>query len=349
MGSQISITIVTMGQTAAKPQVDEFKEAVPELQDLIPELKDVTLKGVVPLNDELGRGAYGSVFTVKHGDVVRAAKKIHPILIESVSDEEKQIIKDDFVRECLCCSSIRHPHIVEFVGVYYRSDQSSLPIMVMELMHTSLTKFVTSKSKISFGKKISILHDASQGLSFLHNHKPRILHRDLSPNNIMLTSKLVAKIGDLGVAKVVRAGSKETISKLQLTRAVPGTPDFMPPEVMEVNAVYGAPIDVFSFGGIALYVFSEEWPTPSGQKMKDPVTKQLRALTEAERRQQYLDKMTGKAAGLKKTVEQCLDDDADERPTIQEVSTILEPLRVSINYVRITIAILCNDKCIQMF
>ena len=36
-----------MGQTAAKPQVDEFKEAVPELQDLIPELKDVTLKGVV--------------------------------------------------------------------------------------------------------------------------------------------------------------------------------------------------------------------------------------------------------------------------------------------------------------
>ena len=348
-----------MGQTAAKPQVDEFKEAkpqvdefkeaVPELQDLIPELKDVTLKGVVPLNDELGRGAYGSVFTVKHGDVVRAAKKIHPILIESVSDEEKQRIKDDFVRECLCCSSIRHPHIVEFVGVYYRSDQSSLPIMVMELMHTSLTKFVTNKSKISFGKKISILHDASQGLSFLHNHKPRILHRDLSPNNIMLTSKLVAKIGDLGVAKVVRAGSKETISKLQLTRAVPGTPDFMPPEVMEVNAVYGAPVDVFSFGGIALYVFSEEWPTPSGQKMKDPVTKKLRALTEAERREQYLDKMTGKAAGLKKTVEQCLDDDADERPTIQEVSTVLEPLRVSKNYVRITIAILCNDKCIQMF
>ena len=306
-----------MGQLAAK-------------QDLIPELKDVTLNGVVPLNDELGRGAYGSVFTVKHGDVVCAAKKIHPILIESVSDEEKQRIKDDFIRECLCCSSIRHPHIVQFVGVFY-SDQSSLPLMVMELMDTSLTKFVVNnKSNISFGMKISVLLDASRGLGFLHNHKPRILHRDLSPNNIMLTSKLVAKIGDLGVAKVVRAGSKETISKLQLTRAMPGTPDFMPPEVMEVNAVYGAPIDVFSFGGIALYVFSEEWPTPSGQKMRDPVTKKLRALTEAERRQLYLNKMTGKAAGLRKMVEQCLDDDPEERPTIQEVSTIMEPLRVSI-------------------
>ena len=323
-----------MGQTAAKPQVHEFKEAVPELQNLIPELKDVTLKGVVPLNDELGLGAYGSVFTVKHGDVVRAAKKIHPILIESVSDEEKQRIKDDFIRECLCCSSIRHPHIVEFVGVYYRSDQSSLPIMVMELMHTSLTKFVTNnKSNISFDKKIAILHDASQGLSFLHNHKPQILHRDLSPNNIMLTSKLVAKIGDLGVAKVVRAGSKDTISKLRLTRAVPGTPDFMPPEVMEVNAAYGTPIDIFSFGGIALYVFSEEWPTPSALKQKDPNSKKMVTLTEAERRQQYLDKMTGKAIGLKRTVEQCLDDDPDERPPIQELSTTIESFKVRITIV----------------
>ena len=319
-----------MGQSAAKQQVDQFKKSVPELQDLIPELKDVTLKGVVPLNDELGRGAYGSVFTVKHDGVVCAAKKIHPILIESVSEEEKQRIKDDFIRECLCCSSISHPHIVQFVGVYYRSEQSSLPIMVMELMHVSLTKFVTNnKSNISFGRKISILHDASRGLSFLHDHKPQILHRDLSPNNIMLTSKLVAKIGDLGVAKVVRAGSKETISKLQLTRAVPGTPDFMPPEVMEVNAIYGAAIDVFSFGGIALYLFSEEWPTPSALKQKDRNSKKMITLTETERRQQYLDKMTGKAADLKKMVKQCLDDDPDERPPIQEVSTILEPLRVS--------------------
>ena len=261
---------------------------------------------------------------------VCAAKKIHPILIESVSEEDKKTIKYDFIRECLCCSNIQHPNIVQFKGVYYRSDQSSLPIMVMELMHTSLTKFVDSnKSKISFCRKISILHDASMGLNFLHSREPRILHRDLSPNNIMLTSQLVAKIGDLGVAKMVRAGSKETISKIQLTRAVPGTPDFMPPEVMEVKAVYGTSTDVFSFGGIALYVFAEEWPTPTALKQKDPNTKKMVTLNEAERRQQYLDKMTGKAAELRKIVQQCLDDDPDERPLIQEVSTIIKPLRVS--------------------
>ena len=309
-----------MGQTAAK-------------KDPIPELKDVTLKGVVALNEELGRGAYGSVFTVKHNGIVRAAKKIHSNLIENVSNEEKQGIKDDFIRECLCCSSIQHPNIVQFVGVYYPAADSSFPVMVMELMSSSLASFLEkNKSKIVFRKKISMLHDVSTGLSFLHSRKPKILHRDLSSNNVMLTSQLVAKIGDLGVAKVVRSDNRQTKSKL--TKA-PGTVHFMPPEALveEDNPVYDTPIDVFSFGGIALHVFSEEWPTPGASKMRDPVTKKLVALSEAKRRQKYLDKMTGKAAGLKKTIEQCLDDEPDKRPLIQEVSIIIEPLKVNITVI----------------
>ena len=265
---------------------------------------------------------------MKHDGIVRAAKKIHSLLIENVSNEEKQRIKDDFIRECLCCSSIRHPNIVQFVGVFYPGG-SSFPVMVMELMSSSLTSFLeNNKSKIIFRNKISMLHDVSTGLSFLHSRKPKILHRDLSSNNVMLTSELVAKIGDLGVAKVVRADNRQTKSKL--TKA-PGTLHFMPPEALvEDNPVYDTPIDVFSFGGIALHVFSEEWPTPGGQKMKDPVTKKLVALSEAERRQRYLDKMTGKAAGLRKMVEQCLDDDPIERPTIQEVSNTVEAFKVNI-------------------
>jgi len=75
-------------------------------------LKDVTLKGVIPLQKELGRGAYGRVFAVKYCGVICAAKEIHQILIDAVNPEEKQAIKDSFIRECLHCSSLHHPNIV---------------------------------------------------------------------------------------------------------------------------------------------------------------------------------------------------------------------------------------------
>ena len=104
----------------------------------------------------------------------------------------------------------------------------------------------------------------------------------------------------------------------------------MPPEAQVDNQAYGTPIDVFSFGGMVLHMFSEEWPAPSAIKQKDPYTKKMITLTEVERRVQYLDKMTGKADGLRKMVEQCLHDDPDERPPIQEVSTIIEQLKVKI-------------------
>ena len=289
-------------------------------------LKDVTIEGVSLIGEELGRGAYGKVFTVKYCGMVCAAKEIHPILIEGVRPAEKKTIVDNFIRECHHCSVIRHPNIVQFLGVYYSSNKSELPIMVMELMDTSLTSFVeNNQSSISMVTKISILYDISLGLSYLHTHDPVIIHRDLSPNNIMLTGHLVAKIGDLGVAKVIRADSRQTRSKLT---TAPGTVDFMPPETLDANPLYGTAVDVFSFAGIALHVFAEEWPTPCGLKKRDPVTKKLLALTEAERRQKYLDKIPEDAIVLKQLFERCLDDDSIERPCIQEVSEMIELLKV---------------------
>ena len=127
---------------------------------------------------------------------------------------------------------------------------------------------------------MTILYDVSLGLTFLHTRKPVVIHRDLSPNNEMLTTHLVAKIGDLGVAKVVRADNRQTRGKL--TKA-PGTLHFMPPEALsEDNPVYGTPVDVFSFGGIAVHLFSEEWPTPSAPKIEDPITEELVALSEVK-------------------------------------------------------------------
>ena len=103
----------------------------------------------------------------------------------------------------------------------------------------------------------------------------------------------------------------------------------MPPETLEEeDPVYGTPVDVFSFAGVALHLFSEEWPAPTSQVKKDPITKKLVALTEVERRQRYLDKMTGGASVLRGMVESCLENDPADRPSIKNVSEIIKSLKV---------------------
>ena len=158
-------------------------------------IQGFVLKGVTSLNrKELGRGAYGKVCAVKYCQTVCAAKEIHSILIEDVGEPERRLTIDSFLRECRQCSMLRHPNVIQFLGVYYptgvgEANRMRLPVMVMEMMADSLTSFVGQKhEKIPVHIKYSIVHDVSLGLCYLHNHDPPIVHRDLSPNNVLLTA-----------------------------------------------------------------------------------------------------------------------------------------------------------------
>ena len=123
------------------------------------------------------------------------------------------------------------------------------------------------------------------GLDYLHSRSPPVIHRDLTPNNIMLSSQLTAKIGDLGVAKAIRTDSRRTKNKLT---SAPGMTDFMPPEALHDDAVYNTSLDVFSFGGIMIYVITEEWPTPKASTEYDTKTRCTKGFNEVERRQHAL-------------------------------------------------------------
>ena len=276
----------------------------------------LVLSGVIPLNRELGRGAYGRVYEVEYCELACAAKEIHSILVESVNANERKCIVQLFLKECRQCSELRHPNIIQFLGVYYPVDSTTvtqLPVMVMEMMANSLTAFVKEYENIPIHIKFAIVYDVALGLCYLHNHDPPIVHRDLSPNNILLTANHVAKISDLGVAKVIKADNKKTMTK------VPGTVDFMPPEANTSTPIYGTAMDVFSFAGIILHTFNQCWPTPEQERKYDVTTRKMVALSEIERRQQHLDKITGPGEALKLLIKECLDYDPDQRPHITSV------------------------------
>ena len=196
------------------------------------------------------------------------------------------------------------------LGVHYPTQDTELPWLVMEMMDTSLTQFLIDKQQdtVILTTKLSILVDISEGLQYLHSQD--ILHRDLSSNNILLTTKdLVAKIADLGMAKVVKQNKTMT-----QTRA-PGTIYFMPPEALSVKPHYSKPVDVFSLACVALHVMSHQWPEPKDQV--EIVNNSMVAHTEVQRRDQYLEYCT--PPSLKALVTLCLSNDPKQRPDISIV------------------------------
>ena len=107
--------------------------------------------------------------------------------------------------------------IVTSLGVYYPAmDQYRLPVMVMEKMQHSLRSPVENYDNIPLNVKLSILDDVCLGLRYLHSRNPSIVRRDLTPNNILLSCRLEAKITDLGVAKVtVRSDNQKMMINFQ--------------------------------------------------------------------------------------------------------------------------------------
>ena len=300
------------------------------VEDISDQLRHLTVSqsDVEFLRDQhLGRGACGIVFKARYRGSVCAAKEIHSILIDAAyTPAERRILQDNFIRECDHCSKLNHPNIVRFIGIYH-PPQQLFPVMIMELMDESLTAYA-EKPNISFKRRISILHDVAEGLSYLHSRNPPVIHRDLSPNNILLKHLPllpVAKIADLGVAKVINV--EDTKSKQYLTK-VPGTVHFMPPEALEDDPQYDTSLDVFSYGGITLYTITGKWPEPTALAKYDPMTHQVRGFSEVERHQEHLDKMTGEAEVLRPLVDACLHNDPVKCPSILQLSAEIKPLKV---------------------
>ena len=118
-----------------------------------------------------------------------AAKKIHDFFQDPRQMPRHGIDKaaSEFVQECQLMSTLRHPHIVQFLGVCFLPG-SSMPALVMEKLATSLHDILDPEpppptKPVSL--KCSVLHDVARGLSFLQSHSPPIIHRDLSARNVL--------------------------------------------------------------------------------------------------------------------------------------------------------------------
>ena len=291
------------------------------------QLSELLLKSNVrETGRELGRGAYGVVVEVEVNGLRCAAKKLHPILLET-DPEGCRAVSSRFVEECNQHSRQRHPNIVQLLGVYFPSPKAELPLMVMELMEMSLCACLERHPNLVVSLKNDILIDVGQGLLHLHSQQPPIIHRDLTANNVLLTSELRAKIADLGVARIVKSNPSVQSAKQTVQ---PGTLAYMPPEALSLEPSYNTKLDVFSFGVLILHVFTNKWPIPTLQFVKSPDNpKMFYQVSEVDRRTEYL-KELGENHHHMNLVHSCLSDEPDARPTTDKVLASLRIIKSEI-------------------
>jgi serine/threonine protein kinase len=281
----------------------------------IPELKPFILSDVKITKRELGSGAYGVVEEVEIPGAVCAAKRIHESLLQSVDKKQFDYITSKYVNECKTMGELRHPHIVQFMGVFYPpGSPSKLPLLIMERMETSLQNLLESGTELPLSLKRSLLLDVAKGLYYLHSQSPPIIHRDLTATNVLLNSSLVAKIADLGVARIIDLDQL----KAKILTTAPGNVIYMPPEALTKVAEYDTSLDVFSFGNIALFTLTQKFPEVDSATVTDYVTGKVTGLSEADRRKSGFDILKHQFSTKKAYIEltsDCLNNVAKKRPS----------------------------------
>ena len=223
-------------------------------------------------------------------------------------------------------SQLRHPHIVQFLGVAYLPG-SPIPVLLMEKIQTSLDNLLETSPNIPLDVKVHLLTGTAQGVVYLHSHTPPIAHRDLTARNILIDSGLIAKIADLGVARMVNIQPGQLAATMT---AGPGNNLYMPPETVQEEGAtrYNTAIDIFSFGVVSLFTLTQTFPKDlKPHNYRDPAIRRLVGRTEIERRDVYVQQMKsslGEAHPLVKLTLDCLEHFAEDRPSAVEVSRRLE-------------------------
>ena len=223
-------------------------------------------------------------------------------------------------------SQLRHPHIVQFLGVAYLPG-SPIPVLLMEKLQTSLDNLLETSPNIPLDVKVHLLTGTAQGVVYLHSHTPPIAHRDLTARNILIDSGLTAKIADLGVARMVNIQPGQLAATMT---AGPGNNLYMPPETVheEGTTRYNTAIDIFSFGVVSLFTLTQTFPKDlKPATYRDSSTRRLLGRSEIERRENYVQLIKsalGETHPLVRLTLDCLEYDPEDRPSAVEVLGRLE-------------------------
>jgi eukaryotic-like serine/threonine-protein kinase len=209
-----------------------------------------SIEGKYELLAKLSEGGMGAVYKVRHTllDEVRVIKVILPHLGHGAE------LSDRFLREARSASRLRHANIAQILD--FMVDNEGRELLVMEFIDgLNLKEILRRTGPPPLGLAVEIARQALAALGYLHRRG--FVHRDIAPDNLMLTRDLtrdadgkpLVKLIDLGIAKALAAGI-DLDDSLTRTGIFLGKPRYASPEQLEEHVDTRS--DLYSFG-IVLY------------------------------------------------------------------------------------------------
>lgn len=252
---------------AAELKVGDKIQAGETILSFLSDQREETAQGLVgktiggyKLLERVGRGGMGTVYKANQLSLNRIVAL--KVLSARLLKDEKFI--DRFKSEARAAGALNHPNIV---GVYDVGTDRDLHFFSMEFMDGgSVQDLVGKDDKLPWEEALDVLIQASKALIFAE--KKGIVHRDVKPDNLMLTSDGQTKLADLGLARKMD-GSQA------VEEGIFGTPHFISPEQAQGREVDHR-ADLYSLGATAYRILSGRTPF-QGTNVEEIVQQQITA------------------------------------------------------------------------
>ncbi|XP_027939886.1 probable receptor-like protein kinase At1g11050 [Vigna unguiculata] len=267
--------------------------------------------------NKVGQGGDGVVYKGKLADGTLIGVK-ESLNLQSKGDEE-------FCYEVDIISKIKHRNLLALRGCCISSDsfKGKRRFLVYDFMPNGNLSYQLSVGGLTWPQRKNVILDVAKGLAYLHYEiKPPVYHRDIKPTNILLDSKMNAKLADFGLAM---QGSED---QSPLATRVAGTYGYVAPEY----ALYGKlteKSDVYSFGIVILEIMSGRKVLDTLNSSADAITDWVWTLAESGKMREIFDESIREGPG--KVMERyvhvgmlCAHAMAALRPTIAEALKMLE-------------------------
>ena len=215
---------------------------------------------------KIGAGAMATVFKARQLSLDRTvAIKVLP---RRLSEDAEYV--ERFYRECQAAAKLNHANIVQAIDV---GEAGGYHYFVMEYVrgHTLYDELI-SEEALSEQRALEVIIQIARALE--HAHKQGLIHRDVKPKNIMITKDGLAKLADMGLA---RLAADEEVAQAEAGRAF-GTPYYISPEQIRGKVDIDFRADIYSLGATLYHAVTGRVPfdasTPAAvmhKHLKEPL------------------------------------------------------------------------------